>query len=81
MPYLKLEKFYPGRGFSTGSNMVEHKCAICNIKWKVQKFHNGIVSEMNKCGGPHWDPLYCCPSHTDFEIEVWRVKTKRRTAL
>jgi hypothetical protein len=83
MPYHNnLEKFYPGRGSGkvSGGNMTEHKCAICSTKWMVNKFYNGIVTEMTRCGGPHWEPLYCCPSHTDFEIEVWKVKTKRRIA-
>jgi hypothetical protein len=37
------------------------------------------VYEVQRIGGPGWDPLFACLSHTTFEIEVWKVKTNRRS--
>ena len=54
-------------------------CVICQKRRMALGSYRGIVTDMQRCGGPHWDPLYCCNDHTEFEIEVWLVKTKRRT--
>ena len=80
---LHKRKIYGKGGVSQGrrGDYVEVICAICNLTWMARKQWTGEVDSMKKCGGPAWDQLYCCASHTDFEIEVWRVKTKRRTTL
>jgi hypothetical protein len=78
---LLMEKFHPGGARTPRGNFAETSCAICNVIWVTKITYDLQLQGMNRCGGPGWEPLYCCPTHTDFEIEVWKVKTKRRTTL
>lgn len=84
MPYHKTRKVF-GRpraaGAMTGSmrgGTIEAACVICKKIRMALGSYSGLVAGMQKIGGPAWDPLYCCNNHSKLEIEVWRVKTKRR---
>lgn len=79
-----IGKFLPFQGNVCGSykvrgHFIKHECAICGDTILVKQSYRTIVG-VKRCGGPGWDPLFCCESHTDFEIEVWKVKTNRRVA-
>jgi hypothetical protein len=69
------QKYSPGE---TLGARVEHKCCICGQRYMCKRSYRGIVTEMQKVGGPGWDPLYACHEHTEFEINVWKIKTNRR---
>lgn len=55
-----------------------HTCGICQKTIKVRS-PNIRIEGAQKIGGRPWDPIFACLGHTQFEIEVWKVKTNRRS--
>lgn len=64
--------------FASRGHFITHDCAICGKTHEVQLTYRSIVG-MQRIGGPGWDPLFACNDHSEFEVEVWKVKTNRRS--